>query len=379
MLACAAWAAPRFKILHMVSGGVSSGVTLDGKGNIFGTTTGGGTFNKGTIFELTPGAHGWTLSIVHNFDGYDGGGGNGGLVFDGAGNLYGTSPAGGAYNGGSVFEMTSGTSGWTFSDLYDFCQQYHCPDGGGPHAGVIFDECGNLYGTTVAGGTSGAGTAFELLRGADSDSWSEKVLYSFGSKPYDGNNPYDTPVFDKAGNLNGVTYYGGSDQLGTVFKLRRGSSGWKERLLREFDGLDGALASSSVVFGGSGDLYGTTVAGGSHDSGVVFKLTPQPNGRWKEIVLYEFPKPENGRFPSSGVIFDKAGNLYGTTSGGGNPLCTGGCGVVYKLAPGAGGKWKYSLLHKFTGRDGGYPDGVVLDGKGNLYGPAYNVVYEITP
>src|SRR5579863_2769012 len=121
------WAQPKFKILAMVPGGLWSGVSFDAKGNLYGTTTGGGTQNKGTIFQLSPGAHGWALNIIHNFDGYDGGGGNGGLIFDEEGNMFGTSPSGGAHDGGNVFEVTFGSGSWTFTDLYDFCPQYHCP------------------------------------------------------------------------------------------------------------------------------------------------------------------------------------------------------------------------------------------------------------
>jgi hypothetical protein len=147
------------------------------------------------------------------------------------------------------------------------------------------------------------------------------------------------------------------------------------------DGLD---AYDGLVFDGLGNLYGTTNQGGSNTCGethcgTVFKLTPTRTGHWKHTVLYDFPEPANGSNPTSGVIFGKAGNLYGT-AGGGSGSCSGGCGVVYKLTPSTGGKWKYTVLHEFTGQDGFYPDGgVVLDGKGNVYGTAYDVVYEITP
>ena len=381
LLASSARAAPKFKILHTVPGGMYHGLTLDAKGDLYGVTGAGGDHNDGTIFELTPGASGWTLTTLHSFIGYDGDVPNGGLIFDAAGNMYGTTPSGGGPNdGGVAFEMAPGSGGWTYSVFYRFCLQYHCPDGGGPRSGMIFDQQGSLYGTTVAGGTSGAGTVFELARAAASDNWDETVLYSFGSKPYDAENPYGAPVFDQAGDLYGTTYYGGVDRLGTVLKLKHGASEWKERLLKQFHGTDGAFASSGLVFDSSGSLYGTTVGGGSSGYGVVFKMAPGPKGGWKETLLHEFPKPENGSFPSSGLVFDKSGNLYGTTSNGGNPACTGGCGVVYKLTPGANGKWKYNVLHKFSGGDGGFPGGgLVIDQKGNLYGTAYSVVFEVTP
>lgn len=145
LLVSAAWAKPKFKILHGVPGGLFTGVILDGKGNLYGTTSGGGQQNKGTVFELSRGAHGWTLTTIHDFSGYDGGGFMDSLILDAAGNLFGASLEGGTYNGGNIFEMTPGANGWTFNDLYDFCQQFHCPDGAGP-SGLVMDQSGNLYG-----------------------------------------------------------------------------------------------------------------------------------------------------------------------------------------------------------------------------------------
>lgn len=377
---CAA-AKPRFKILHTVTGGLFSGLTLDARGNLFGTTTGGGTYNKGTIFEVSPGAHAWTLTTLHSFDGYDGSGGTGvgGMIFDAAGNLFGTAPGGVPYGGGVAFELTPHPSGWSYSVIYDFCQQYHCPEGGDPNP-VIFDGAGNLYGTTDGGGSSGVGVAFELEPG--SDGWEESVLYNFdGNRKRSGIYPSGPLVFDSSGNLYGTTPVANIYQEGAVFRLKHGSGGgWTETTLVRFNGINGARPYDGVIFDAEGNLYGTTVAGGGSDGfGVVFKLTPSPKGGWRQTLLYEFRRPEDGKFPSSGVAFDKAGSLYGTTSNGGNPICTGGCGVVYKLTPAAGGKWKYSVLHKFSGSDGGYPGGgVVIDRQGNLYGTAYNVVFEIT-
>jgi uncharacterized repeat protein (TIGR03803 family) len=176
VLLSTAWAKPKFKILQTVPGGLFSGLTFDAQGNLYGVTGAGGDYNHGTIFELTPGANGWTLTTIHSFDGQDGGTPNGGLIFDAAGNLYGTSPSGGT-GGGNVFEMTPGSSGWTFNVLYNFCLQYHCPDGGGPQAGVIIGNGGNLYGTTEGGGSVGEGVVFELT--SASETWDESMLYSF--------------------------------------------------------------------------------------------------------------------------------------------------------------------------------------------------------
>lgn len=373
------WAAPKFKILGTVPGGLFSGVTLDARGNLFGTTTGGGTYNKGTVFEVSPGTHGWTLKIIHNFDGYDGGGGNGGLIFDAAGSMYGTTPSGGSTDGGVLFEMTPGIDGWTYSVLYTFCQQYHCPNGGYPD-GVVMDRAGNLYGV-AGGGTYSEGVVYKLTPG--SGGWKESVLYNFRGTQT-GFGPSGPLAFDAAGSLYGTTSGTFNAMAGTVFKLDSTSSGWKHRILWQFNEKDGAGPHYGVVFDKFGALYGTANGGdsscGEAPCGVAFELTSRNSRGWKESILYGFPKPDNGSFPSSGLVFDAAGNLYGTTSNGGDPSCTGGCGVVYKLTPSADGKWTYSVLHKFTGGDGRYPGGgLALDQKGNLYGTAYNVVFEITP
>jgi uncharacterized repeat protein (TIGR03803 family) len=155
-------------------------------------------------------------------------------------------------------------------------------------------------------------------------------------------------------------------------------------LLFSFDRNDGLDPCSGVVSDRSGRFYGTTDQGGSSSRdettcGTVFRLTKQPGGRWKDTVLYDFPSPANGGNPTSGVIFDNAGSVYGT-AGGGDSSCSGGCGVAYRLSPTADGKWQYTVLHKFTGRDGFYSTGgMILDVNGNLYGTAYKVVFEIAP
>jgi uncharacterized repeat protein (TIGR03803 family) len=385
MLLATTWAKPKFKILHTVPGGLFSGLTFDAKGNLYGVTGGGGDHNDGTIFELIPGSQGWTLTTLHSFDGQHGGSPNGGLIFDAAGNLFGTAATGGAYGGGTVFELTPGSGGWTFNDLYDFCHQYHCPDGAAPSA-VIMDGLGNLYGPALAGGSYGDGIVFELMPG--SERWDEAILHSFNYA--DGDSPYAALIFDKTGDLCGTTFYGGAYGGGSAFRLRRGSGGeWKERVLHSFCSAgfplceDGLHPDAGVVLSGSGRLYGTTTQGGGNmcgeaTCGTVYELTPTRNG-WGDTVMYAFPDPGSGSFPTGGVVIDKAGSLYGT-AGGGSSSCSGGCGVVYRLSPTATGNWKYTVLHEFTGQDGFYPaGGVVLDSKGNVYGTAYNTVFEITP
>jgi uncharacterized repeat protein (TIGR03803 family) len=383
-----AWAKPKFKILHAVPGGLWTGVTLDAKGNLYGVTGAGGDHNQGIIFQLTPGAQGWTLTTLHNFDGQNGGTPNGGLIFDAAGNFYGTALGGKSQQGGGVaYEMVRKSSGWKFTVLYEFCLQYHCPDGGFPGS-LTMDGMGNLYGN-AGGGTYGEGIVFRLMPGVSASGWDEQVLYDFeGTKT--GFGPSGTLILDAAGNLYGTTALGGKVSslcyagCGTVFELSQHSIGWKERKLWQFNETDGAGPRSGVVFDTSGNLYGTTAGGGGtcdgEPCGTVFELTHIPGGHWKEKVIYGFLDPANGFYPSGRVVFDRAGNLYGPAVQGGIGPCYNGCGVVYKLSPGADGKWKYTVLHKSISQaespSGG---GLVLDDRGNLYGTTYGFVYEITP
>jgi len=176
-----AWAQPKYKLLATIDGGLWSGLTFDSKGNLYGVTTGGGDHGVGSIFEMTRNGKGvWTVTTLHSFDGTDGSSPNGGLIFDGAENLYGTSADGGAYDSGTIFELTPSSDGWTFTVIYNFCREYGCPDGGGPLAGLVRGRSGSFLGTARAG-LYDLGVVFELRPG--SGAWVENVLYSFGSRP----------------------------------------------------------------------------------------------------------------------------------------------------------------------------------------------------
>jgi len=206
-LVSGAWAKPKFKILLETSSGYFTGpLTLDSQGNLYGVSSAGGAYNEGTVFKLSPGANGkWTQTVLASFDGTDGYLPNGGLVFDGQGNLYGTARGSTQQNeGGTLFEVSPGSNGWELSLLYAFCLQYHCPDGGGPWAGVVMDSYGNLYGT-AEGGEFGDGVVYELTPG--SGGWTETSALSFGGA--DGATPYDQLIFDTSGNLYGTTAQGG--------------------------------------------------------------------------------------------------------------------------------------------------------------------------
>jgi uncharacterized repeat protein (TIGR03803 family) len=243
-------------------------------------------------------------------------------------------------------------------------------DGANPSAGVIFDKAGNLYGPTAGGGTYGYGTVYKLSR--ESGGWKETILYSFSGAP-DGEAPLlGSLVMDSQGNLYGTTALGGNrcgvTTCGVVYEV---DTNGVETVIHRFTGQDGQRPMSTLIFDSHGDLFGTTVGDLVKGGGVVFELMPGSNGTWEEKTLYMFTGWKDGgdgAGPMSGVIFDKAGNLYGTTSSGGNIVGTAGCGVVFELQP-SGDSWNESVLYRFNcAADGGVPyAGVVLRG-GNLYG-----------
>lgn len=394
-----------------------SSLIFDSMGNLYGTTTRGGAYNGGTVFQLTPNGNGtWTETILYSFCSAtscaDGLAPYAGLTFDTSGNLYGTTVYGGAYTSacygygcGTVFELSPGTNGaWTETVLHSFADVGK--GGSNPQASLIFDALGNLYSTTYGGGTSGYGTVFRLAP-AGNGTWTEKVLYTFCSLSNctDGNNPWASLIMDAAGNLYSTTYGGGSNGYGTVFQLVPGSHDtWTENVLYSFasNGTDGYAPEASLIFDAAGNLYGTTLLGGAsgtgcggYGCGTVFGLWPGTNGTWTEAVLYSFCSVRgctDGLGPQAGLISDAAENLYGTTYGGGSSRtgCQGyGCGTVFRLTPGANGKWKESVLHSFKRRlkDGYWPyAGLIFDAAGNLYGTtiyggayANGTVFEITP
>jgi uncharacterized repeat protein (TIGR03803 family) len=394
VLAPAASAQSKFKILHefvSLHDGAEplSGLIFDQSGNLYGTTATGRRDANSMVFQLTPNLDGsWTEKVLYQFTGSsDGGEPHAGVILDKAGNLYGTTINGGNVGCGVVFKLTPNADGsWTESVLYSFMGGN---DGCAPYAGLIFDQAGNLYGTTLSGGSLQLGTVFELSR--SSGGWKESTLYSFKGGN-DGNYPYASLIFDQGGNLYGTTIYGGSYyQHGIAFQLTPSpDKSWSEKVLYRFTGgVDGDLPVASLILDQTGNLYGTTLFGGTYKSGTVFQLTRKPDGSWKEKVLHSFhPGGKDGYEPSSGLIFDATGNLYGTTRFGGNLSCTGnGCGVVYKLAPNSDGAWKETVLHNFFDHPAAIPEaGVIFDARRNLYGTTagaggttFGSVFEIIP
>jgi uncharacterized repeat protein (TIGR03803 family) len=324
------------------------GLTPDGLGNFYGATGNGGNKSKnslgsGTIFKLSPkSGAGWTKTMVHVFTGgLDGADPYGNLILDSAGNIFGTAHNGGitTCDCGVVFELSPTSSGgWKETLLHAF----NAKNGSFPSANLIFDTAGNLYGTTSFGGPGcisalcGSGLVFELspLSGGG---WKEAVLYSFKNGA-DGGYPVAGLVFDTAGNLYGTTQQagntsgscGGHGGCGVVFELSpRSGGGWRETVLHAFASSDGDTPRAALVFDQGGNMYGTTNFGGSSQCGIVYKLSPVSGGGWTESTTWNFTCGIDGAFPVAGLIVDTAGNLYGTTQYGG----ANGYGAVFQVAP----------------------------------------------
>jgi len=337
-----------------------AGVILDSEGNLYGTTSAGGSASGsagyGVVFKVdTSGKE----TVLHTFtNGADGAFPRADLIADAAGNLYGTTVKGGRGNShrvdeGTVFKVTpSGQE----AVIYNFANT-----GSAPFGGVVLDSAGNLYGTTDAGGIKGGGIVFKLSAVGE-----ETVLHEFTSA--EPNAPSAGVVLDSAGNLYGTTSTGSSPltEGGGVFVI---SATGHESVLHVFsDGKGGATPQGGVVADSAGNLYGATSEGGLWGAGAVFKLTPA--GR--ETPLYNFTGGADGAI-AGGVVLDSAGNLYGSTFGGG----ASNLGVVYRLTPGG----VETVLHSFTGgSDGMHPSSVILDPQGNVYGSTEGgTIFEIDP
>lgn len=369
--------------------GPASGLTSDSAGNFYGTTAGEGLEGFGTVFELSPnGSGGWNETVLYNFTGgVDGGNPSySRVIFDGAGNIYGTTERGGAYENGVVFKLSPAGANWTETTLHSFAGG---ADGFFPLTGLIMEPVGNLYGTTWAGGALGGGTVFELSKSGGV--WTEQVIYAAGASKYGMTAGL---TMDAAGNIFGVSY-------STIFELSpNGIGGWNPTVLHTFirNPKGGNFLAGTPVLDKAGNLYGTTTAWNaqaefSHDfRGTVYELSPGKNGQWIKKTLFIFLPYDGaleGNAPYGGVVLDGAGNIYGTTIVGGAY----GQGTVFELVASAGtGSYTEKVLWSFNGTDGSQPyGGVILDRAGNLYGTtAYGgtgdggngfggVVFEVTP
>jgi uncharacterized repeat protein (TIGR03803 family) len=300
-------------VLYSFSGGADGGIPYagligDAKGNLYGTTSKGGLGDSGTVFKLTLNTTG-KYEVLHSFNGADGANPSAGLIRDAAGNLYGTARFGGAYDVGTLFKLDA-------TGKETVLHSFTSADGAYPYAGLMRDVAGNLYGTTPQGG-NGTGTVVRLLN----KTGKYEVLYRFTGAG-GGASPFAGLIPDAAGNLYGVTYYGGASDLGAVFAL---DSTGKEIVLHSFIGADGVHPVAGVIRDAAGNLYGTARFGGTYDCGTLFKL--DAIGTYE--VLHTFTCGADGAFPIAGLIRDASGNLYGTTANGGAFEN----GTVFKLTP----------------------------------------------
>jgi uncharacterized repeat protein (TIGR03803 family) len=336
-----------------------AGLVRDAAGNLYGTAISGGDSGWGVVFKVDPSG---AETVLHSFGGVttDGRTPYAGLVRDKAGNLYGTTYEGGGIGcvDGCGTAFTVDTTG-TETVLHSFAGG--TTDGCFPYGGLLRDKAGNLYGATQSCGASSSGTVFRL-----SKSGKETVLHSFAGGTTDGAYPlYGSLLMDTKGALYGVAQYGGTSNQGVVYKLSKGGA---LRVLHSFAGgtTDGCNPYGTPAMDSLGNLYGTAVACGSSNMGVVWKVSKSG----KEKVLHNFAGgTTDGAVPIAGVILDATGNLYGDTETGGGTGCFGaGCGTVYKLSK----TGTLTLLHTFAGSEGAMPfGGVIRDTKGNLYGTAF--------
>ena|SRR5271165_718894 len=294
-------------------------VIIGPDGNLYGTTSFGGQNEGGSAYSLRPPPTAclsamcdWNEPLLYLFNGSDEGQPVSPLVFDQAGNLYGTTTI-----GNTVYQLTRSGSGWTEKILYHLS--------GSPYAGVILDRAGNLYGTTLTGGAYNYGTVYQLT--PSGSGWTENVLYSFTGGA-DGAKPYAGLIFDQAGNLYGGTSAGGASNAGTVFEVAPSGGSWTESVLYAFTGTSGGGPAATLGMDSAGSLYGTTYGDGLYEKGNVFKLTPSGSA-WTYTSLYDFTGGSDGCGPVSDVVFDVNGHLYGTASGCGGD----GYGVVWEITP----------------------------------------------
>ena len=311
------------------------GIMIDVSGNLYGTTWGGGE-GYGVVFEMSRKSSNWVLTPLYAFEGgNDGMFPYAGVISDASGALYGTTSRGGSSQWGTVFKLSpspatavSIAAPWTESILFNFTLG---SDGGFPNDAVVFDQAGNLYGTTYFGGnrdgyyctTYGCGTVFKLA--PSSGGWTESVLHSF-TGGNDGGYPFAGVVFDQVGNLYGTSIGTG---CGNVFQLAPSGSGWTETVLYNFSSGDGCEPAAGVALDQAGNLYGATLFGGFDWHGTVFELSPS-NGNWNFSLLYRFVEDTGGgvgpsdctsvnpKGPISSLTLDSAGELYGTTQGEGD-------------------------------------------------------------
>ncbi len=392
VLAPALQAAAHQKVLHRFTGGIDgaypNSLIVDNAGNIYGTASSGGDPNCsngyqnsgcGVVFELLPSGDGkWQERVLHAFHGgTDGFQPGGNLVFDASGNLYGAT-SGGTVDG-TVFELSpQGDGTWMETVLYRFSGNFS-------GQALTIDASGNLFGVI----SYSSSVIYELSPPQQKGgTWTETTLYTTPEFVWIGSNL----VLDQKENLYGSWYP--NFCCGAVFELKHVGKGWQWATLYQFTGGgNGSEPVSGIILDSKGRMYGTGISGGNN-WGIAFELK-RSGGKWTESMLYNFCSFNNcadGARPGAPLVFDQAGNLYGTTESGGATCAErDGCGLVFKLTPTKTGEWRETVLHRFKGGLDGYSPyaGVTLDGQGNIYGTTgfggtssgqgYGTVFEVTP
>jgi uncharacterized repeat protein (TIGR03803 family) len=390
ILASGARAASTTEVIYSLAGEddgeyTDTDLVIDSAGNLYGSSVLGGDFGGGTVFQLTPSGNSWIHTVLYSFSGGgDGGEPYKGVTLDAEGNLYGTAVTGGSGSCeggcGVAYKLTNSGGTWTQTVIHSFTGG---DDGSGPGAGLTIDKRGNLYGMAPTGGAYGLGTIYQLHPDG-SGNYALKVIHAFTGGT-DGATGSAGRMVLRGGHLYGAATAGGANGKGTAFELTPTSSGeWDFKTIYSFKGQpDAGFPYGGLTFDASGNLYGTTYDDGANNLGSVYQLVPRQTGEWKERVLYSFRGGSDGQNSISNVVFDAAGNLYGTTSEGGL-----GTGTIFELTPGANGRWTESIAHRFEGPpDGAYAyNGMVGDGAGNFYGATVHggagdegAIYKFTP
>jgi hypothetical protein len=332
-------------ILHSFAGGTDGAdprgnLVLDAGGNLYGTANGNGGAAIGGVFQLSPGPgpQDWANTILYT-NGFVGEGP--GLLIGNGDTLYGQMGPG-QDKVGAIGELSTDSSGWDYTQLYSFCSGNSCPDGVDLPTPPIWDGRGNMYGVTIDGGigppmcfsTTGCGVIYRMIPNSQS-TWTYQVLHCFASSAMDGEWPYGGLVMDAAGNFYGSTWLGGKYNHGTVFKFRsNGWDVWEETPIYDFPNcLQGCMVEGTLAMDQAGNLYGTAAGGtgscGGAACGVIFELSPQPNGQWKYTVLHYLNATDGGVQPFYGVTLDDKGNLFGVTSSFGEY----GGGTAFEITP----------------------------------------------
>jgi uncharacterized repeat protein (TIGR03803 family) len=375
----------------------AANVIHDGAGNLYGTTSAGGATGNGVIFKLSPSGNRYTYQVLHSFDGAaEGGVPATSLIIDAAGNLYGTATADGANFGGTAFELSPVQDGsWTYKVLTNFCSQPsgNCVQGMVPESPLTYTEAASgkpydgfspLYGTTLEGGANGVGAVYQLTNSGGN--WSGSTIYSFCSAANcaDGQFPIGQLGLDASGNLYGTTNAGGTNNNGAGVAYKLVTASGAESVIHNFCSEVSCADGSNPLPGVTLDdktLFGATTLGGKHGSGTVYQLNPATG---KEKVFYSFCRKtgcKDGIGPV-GPVIEYGGALLGA-AGGGDASSS---GVIYRV----GVSNDETVLHTFCQQpactDGAVPLGVVVDRAGNLFGTTQRggkrndgVVFELTP